>query len=409
MHYIRREGKKMKKSIVFLALSLFILIFFACDFKIPTAIEIIGTPSVRFVETVDVGKIFTDLLDDAFSKEERISVFPCEQTEYITYLIHVDLFTDIFNMEDAFHIPDFPGIDLVPPDFSYKLTEERTFIDTSKDTPDKRTVLPFSSIGSYLKGFEFSELKIRFYVSGTESAISKSKVDITYWKVETVDDEKEYTKMDTIANIPVENKKSDIDDWKINGYNETSYPDDGADLSIPINGEDISFSFRVYFPVDTVLKVPDFQDGDIDVEVVIWLPFKLEVMEDEAEITFPEDSFFSSEDDLFTREEPDEDNLFLDIIESLSVNVKFQKNPFTGADLIVESKGIEIHNLIMGNALSFTVTEDDMKLINDPENFPFTPNLKIRFSDEGTVSFPRAFIATEFGLTAKIRYKIDLQ
>jgi hypothetical protein len=397
----------MKKSIVFLALSLYVLIFFSCEFSIPTAIEIIGTPSVRFVEKVDIGTMFTDLLDEAFSTEGRISVFPCKEPDDITYLIHAELFDGVFDMQTVYDTLGLPGIELAPTDFYVVLLSNVTFIDTSAVPDDERMILPFSSIGSLLKGFEFSDLKIKLYVSGSNIVFSKAVVDISY--IELEDGVEVPGSSGTLSGLSIDNEKSNIDVWKTNGYDGKSCPDGGTELDIPITGKDMVVSFRVYFPKDEYLTLSDFQNGNIKVETVIWFPLKLKAVVAGAEIAFPEDSFFSSEDDLFTREAPDEDNLFLDIIESLSVNVKFQKNPFMNADLIIESKGIEIHNRITDNSISFTVSEDDMRKINNPENFPFTPNLRISFPLGATLSFPKVFIATEFGLTAKIRYRIDLQ
>jgi len=77
----------MRKSAVFLILSFVLPGFFACQFSEPTAIEIKGSPSVRFAETVDIGKMFTDLFDDAVSDNEKISVFQCNQ-DAISYLFN---------------------------------------------------------------------------------------------------------------------------------------------------------------------------------------------------------------------------------------------------------------------------------------------------------------------------------
>ena len=82
----------MRKSSFLLILSFVLPCFFSCDFAIPTAIEITGTPSFRFAETVNVGKMFTDLFDESMTDNEKISFFPCKKTETLTYLIHMDLF-----------------------------------------------------------------------------------------------------------------------------------------------------------------------------------------------------------------------------------------------------------------------------------------------------------------------------
>jgi len=397
----------MKKSIVFSLLSLLVLGFFACEFPTlpnPTAIEIRGTPSVRFAETVEIGKMFTDMIDEAIIDNENMLFFPCKQTEYLTYLIHMELFNTEFDaIENEYDIGNlnFPGMDIDHTHFGYELTEDKVLIDGSNE----RMVLPLSEIGSVLNGFEFSEYKTSLYFSGSP-LINKAKVKIIIGEVE--DDT--YNEIKTIKVDTIPNKNSDIDKWKADGeYNEEASPSGGVDIAIPITGKDIAVSFKVYIPAGETLYLEDFEAGEIKVELVIWLPFVFKAGADGAEIAFPEDSFFDSESDLFGREEPGEESKLLDIVESMTVSIKFDSSIFKDSDLIVESKGIEVHNPVTNNTLSFSLTEDDMKSINDPDNFPFAPKLKIKFDPGKVLGFPRTLNATEFGVKAKIRYRIDLK
>jgi len=399
----------MKKSSVFLILSLPALIFFACDFPTlpnPTAIEIVGTPTVRFAETVEIGSMFTDLIDEAIQSDDKMSVFPCKQTEYLTYLIHMDLFSSEF---DAIEHPDeidnlyeyFPGMNITAANIGYELTENKMLIDGSDDP----MILPLSEIGSVLNGFEFSKYKTKLYFSGSP-LVSKAKVDII---IEEGGDDG-YTPYRTIENISIPNKISDIEKWKEDGeYKEKECPSGGVEINIPIKGKDIAVSFKVYIPAGETLYLDDFAAGDIKVEVVVWLPFIFEAGEDGAEIAFPENTFFDHESDLFGREEPGAESLLMDIVESMSVSIKFDNALFKDSDLIVESKGVEVHNPVKDNTLSFSLTEDDMKNINKPENWPFSPNLKIKFNPGKELGFPRILNATEFSIKAKVRYRIDLQ
>jgi len=157
-----------------------------------------------------------------------------------------------------------------------------------------------------------------------------------------------------------------------------------------------------------VLTLDDFKAGCIKAEIVVWMPFSFKATAPGgADLKFPEDSFFSSEDDLFGREKAGDDSMITDIIQSLSVKIKFQNNPFNGGNFIIESKGIVIQNPI-SNVLSFNLTEADMKKINNSANWPFTPQPKIHFAKDSVVSFPRVFSITEFSIQAKILYRIDL-
>jgi len=389
----------MRKSALFLVLSLFLLIFFSC--QIPTAIEIIGTPSVRFAETVDIGKMFMDLLSKAINKDDRLSIIPCDKPEVMTCLIHAELIDNKYNqvITDTDINDLFFGQELNDGHLGYKLDDKTTLIRTNPDDDDVN--VPLSELGSLLKGFMFHGYKTKLYLSGSK-IIEKSKIIMTIEEI------------DPGSNPPIppitksgKNESSKIDDWKKNGYSGTSCPDGGIDIDIPITGKDVNVTFEVYIPGGTTVYLDDFEGDTIKVEVVVWLPFEFEAV-DEAELSFPDDAFFSSEDDLFCRDEPDSDSLFLDIIESLSVSVKFKNSPFNGADLIISSLGIDIHNGIENDTLSFTLTEDDMKAINDPANYPFTPNIKIGFQDGDILSFKRLFYAIEFSFKAKIRYRIDL-
>jgi len=48
-----------------------------------------------------------------------------------------------------------------------------------------------------------------------------------------------------------------------------------------------------------------------------------------------------------------------------------------------------------------------MKEINDPENWPFIPDIKIGFEKGNTFYFPSEFNAIEFAFKAKVRYRKD--
>jgi len=400
----------MRKSAGFLIISLLASIFFSCDFSIPTAIEIRGNPSIRFAETVEIGKMFTDLLKDAINKDEKLTIIPCNRTEVVTYLIHAELLNQPFNSvgnEEEFNYfkAHFPDMTLIFSDIGLPLGGEKKLIYNTEEP----LIVPLSELGSILNGFNFYDYKVKLYFSGSSGLIEKSKLNMTIYKVPADAHGKEdYIELHTEANITVGNEHSNIETWKTNGYNGVSCPTGGIDIDVPLTGNDMAISFEVFFHGDTVLHLSDFEAGNINVEVVVWLPFKFKAGAEGANLSFPEGAFFSSEDDLFGRKAAGDDSLITDVIESLSVAVKFQNSPFNGAKLGISSKGINIINPIENDTISFSITEDDMKKINNPDNYPFAPNLKIVFAADEIVSFPRIFNATEFAFNAKIRYRIDL-
>jgi hypothetical protein len=395
----------MKKRVVFWVLFLVGLVFFACEFNMPAAIEIIGTPKVRFAEKVDMGKMYTDLLDNAINSYDKMDIFPCKQTDYLTYLIHMDLFDKEFEtIEDASEIGnlDFPGMELLPDDIGSDLHDDKILINGS----DERMTLPLSEIGSLLTGFEFSGYKTKLYFSGS-SLISKSKIDIKLEEVEIIDGIETYNEIADDTNertgVSIRDGSVNIEDWK-DGYNGKECPSGGVEIPIPVTDKDIAVSFLVYIPAGETLFLNDLEAGNIKVEIVVWLPFEFTAGDDGAEIAFPDDALFSSKDDLFGRKNPDDDN----IIQSLSLIIVFDKDPFKNSELIIWSGNIEIITPLTDNSFPFVISEENMKEINNMDNWPFTPNFKMKFSPGAILQFPREFNATEFTFEAKIKYKIPI-
>jgi len=405
----------MKKRAFFLILPLSALFFLTCQFTEPKAIEIKGSPQIRFAETVDIGKIFTDLLDDAINVNEDMSIIPCKNTPDITYLIHANLLNESFdaveNISEIDNLKEhFPNMTINSSHIGNILLNDEVLIYNTDDL----LIVPLKEVGSRLKGFTFSEQKIKLYFSGSSALINKALLRMSIYEMVPDEHGDEHPEiLDEKDGLDVDSYHSDIDTWKADGYYDglsCPDPEHGIEIDVPITGNDIAIAFTVYFPAGETLSMSDFEAGDINVETVIWLPFVFEADEhDGADLEFPKDSFFSSEDDLFGRGEAGDENQFTNIVESLSVDIKFLNNPFMGADFVIESKGIEIHNLIQNNALSFTLTEDHIIKINNPDNWPFTPNLKISFPPGHKLHFPRVFNATEFSFKVKMRYRIDLE
>jgi len=433
----------MKKSAVFLILSFVPLGFFACQFAIPTAVEIIGNPSAKFSETVDVGKMFEDLIRHGIDKDERLIMIPCTQPEIITNLIYLELINEEYDdLTDKEKIEElFPGTNLIPDDINddpflddIPLTTDKNLIllDSMEDK-ENRLIVPLSELGLLLPGFVFYNGKdggyeARLYFSGSE-IIEKSIIDITIVEVKKGDDG-EYTPLPgtehTICDgLDITDDKSDIEKWiEDECYDGETCPSSGEEIIIPLTGNDIAISFKVYIPENTILHLSDFKASYIKVELVLWLPLKFVAVAEKAALFFPDDYFFSSEKDLFGREKPDSESLVFDIVESLSVDINFQKHPFKGGELIILNKGeitfeegnlnildkgVDIRSPIeKDDALSFTVAEDNMKEINKPDNWPFAPNIIIGFKEKDTLSFTKDFKAFEFAFKAKVRYRKDL-
>jgi hypothetical protein len=401
----------MKKRVVFLVLSFLGLVFFACEFIIPSAIEIRGTPLIRFADKLDIGKKFTDLLYDAIADNDKMDIFPCKKTPELTNLIYMDLYNEEF---DAISKENFPDMELTNNSINIPLDDDKILIDGSNDP----IILQLSEIGDLFPGFEFSEYITKLYFSGSR-IVDKAGVHIIIEEIEKLEDGTEnYTKVadeNYKIGYDVRNEKSDYEAWKAkNEYDGTLCPSGGVEIPIPITKNDIAVSFKVFIPEGTVLQPGDLGDGNINVEVVVWLPFVLTADSAGAEIRFPDGALFSSEDDLFGRGAPGEDNMMTDIIQSLSMEILLNANPFKGSELVIWSGDedninyIELTNILTKNAFPFIISDTDMEKINDPEKWPFTPNFKMRFSKPTTLRFPQEFNTTEFIFEAKIIYKMDL-
>jgi len=418
----------MKKIVIFLVLSLLVLVFFACDFKIPTAVEIKGSPSVRFAEIVDIGNMFTDLIYKAINGDEEegtegdedMEIFPCTNPElpYITFVVHMDHFDKKLTIDDAGDVEtEFPGIDmelideLVNND-SYTLLTDKYLLNSGKPM-----ILPLSSIGSYLSGFSFKDLITKLYFSGAE-VIENFRIEVGIIETDEDDPANVTTPAVYQYELPpgIENKKSDYDEWKQNDcYTGLTPPEGGAEIeNFQFSGKNIAVFFRIVVPQGTVLTKDDLDDGQIKVEIVVWLPFVFEAYTDNAEMVFPQDLLFSSKEDLFGRESPNAENMLTDIIESLSLKIVLNKDAFRDADLVIYSKkpddsvSIEIHNPITDKSLPFIVSKENMDKINLAENWPFTPNFKLVFPKAGDIlEFPKEFNTTDIIFEAKIKYRID--
>jgi len=404
----------MKKRVVFITLLLLGLIFFACEFNIPKAVEFKGNPTVRFRQEVNVGEKFTSILADEILKKQDenemddMTILTCKNTEIYTDIIHMKLFDEIFEFDnDQPEPPDIPGFDLgdqfdeLINNQSIILSEDRDLINKFNDPME----IPFSSIGSLIEGFEFVEHKIKLYVSGSD-IIDKVLIDIkfdTKENGEVVD-----STNDTYFGKKPNKEESDIEIWEKDGYTEKEPPSNGFDINLPLNGKDLDVYFRVYIPKDEELYYTELKDAHIKVEVVVWLPFTFEAKEEEATISFPDDALFSSTNDLFGRDKPDADSIMIDIIQSLNLEIKFDINPFKNSTLIITSKGIELINPLKDDdSFPFIASEEDMKKINSPENWPFTPNFKMKFSQGDILQLPNEFKVTEFIFNANVKYRVD--
>ena len=103
-----------------------------------------------------------------------------------------------------------------------------------------------------------------------------------------------------------------------------------------------------------------------------------------------------------------------EIIQNLKLDMIFDKNPFKGGELVVwsgldaaENRKIEFKKVLNGNAFSIDMNDSTMKKINNPDNFPFSPNFEIVFdkSKNSGFYFPKDFTAVQLAFKARIKYE----
>jgi len=370
----------MKRSHIFPVFLIFSVLF-AC--QIPTAIEVRGTPELHFSAKMDLGNMFAQQLEDGFSD---FTLLRCVSTNNFTYLAYRDLYNEPLD------INDLPDSDFDPSILGDTLIEDKDLI---KPTDGNSKIIPFSGLKFILDGFVFSKAKAFIFVSGTD-IIKKLNLGVTV-------DGKAEQNFEIEASIP---SKCDTSSDE---YFAPALPLGGHNIEMPLDGSDVILKFRVFAEAGKSFVIDDFNNADIRVELVVWLPLEFEAGSNGAEVTFPAAFFGDEGQDLFGRN-PDDENAVMDVIERLSLVIKLNKNPFLGKDMIVSGgNDIEIREQIKTNSLNMVFDEETMTRINDPANLPFAPTFKIVYNSGDTLRFPRVFNAIEIIFSARIKFMIDLK
>jgi len=359
----------MKRFLVIL----FIPLLFACE--IPTAVELRGTPELRFSTNMNIGDKLAEQLQEDLSSHvnEEYKLASCANTSIFTYIVQKDLFEENIPIDE---------INYGSPDFDLPVL----WVDSK---------IQLDGFADLLNGFAFHNYKSYLFISGAD-VVKKFSLGIS------VDGGVE-KRIDI-----TENKPSGHEKWG-NEYIGTTVPTGGYLISLPsiFSENELIIKFNVYVKKGVTFTPSDFDDGtDIKVELVFWLPMDFIAIQDGAEIAFPMD-FLSEEGDLFGREDPKENpeakSVVADIIESLSMAIKFNTNPLLGKTLVIQNGNIEIKDEIKTNSLNIVFNKENMALINEPDNYPFAPTIKIVFDRGDTLKISKLFCITELTITAKIR------
>jgi len=381
-----------------------IMAIFACSLPLPSNIVIMGTPELCF----DANKSLTDMFKDMVGKPEsdadvNTEILPCKNVEYQTYIFYAELYDGDFNIDRS-----------VPGQIngkSYSSVPGGKIIMDDDVEILHNTIKSISfggGLNKYFENFEFSEVNSTIFISGSD-IINFIRLDIEGLPAPDGSDPDYH---DGTYKVFPANASSGYENWG-GEYSGKTMPEGCKTFNISsciMNGETLDINFLVVLKKNEVIDL-ELLDLPLRVEFIIWYPLVFEATSDDAKIIFPDDFFGDSEGDLFGRTEPNEVNKFslTEIIESLELTIKLNHDLFDGAKLNIKSKDITIStDELTDQCLGFNINEENMKKINEPDNFPFNPKFNFNFKKGGRVCVPWELNTEEFSLKAKIHHTISL-
>ncbi|MCL1958056.1 MAG: hypothetical protein FWF68_00495 [Spirochaetes bacterium] len=355
-----------------------VLLLLSCNLQLPNAVQVKGSPELRFATKFDIGEHLEGLINkDSFTTADKVELLDCVNKDIVTYLVYMEVY------DEKVSTTGLPAVNGT----------------TTSDVPltTGNISVPAFTFDNEFKDFKFNQenIKTKLYISGP-SIVEGITVKLT------MSPSKE------LAKSKANNKSSGLKD-KTKTYNGTELPDGGFYVNdLPFDGAQLNITYTILVAANTTIKADWLNNNNskVLVELAIWLPFEFKADKDGANLPLPDDLF--SDGDLFGRENSDGDNTVTKMLESINFAMKMNTKPFEGAFFIVNSTGINIRNPIKSASLEFALNENDMKTVNNPANFPFAPKFKIVFNQGGTLKFPREFYIKEISFNAKFSHTIDL-
>ena len=361
----------MRKIIVFLVLLTVFAVFFSCNFQLPTALEVFGNSELKFSAQKDIGEMLEDKLEMS-----DFDLITCVNTDTRTHIFRK-------NISDNFELSQ------KKPGQSDMTSEGEIISDIELDTNTITISLDFSKV---LPNFELKPVKARLYIHGSN--------------------------LSDVIEVDINNSSFNFNKESVsfnNGlFTGTSLPGSQRDeLTLTLNDVEQTIPFSVIIPAGAIVD-PDWFDQPLKADFLIWLPLEFIAISDDAQIVFP-DNFLFSGDDLFGRGKPDDSNPTSDYIESLELSINLKQNAFKGRELVVWSQpgltkpdfneDIIIRQTLTGNAFVIPIDSETMEKINNPVNFPFSPQFLFEYEENEELIIPREFVSTEFVFKAKVNYR----
>jgi len=395
----------MKKVYVY-AVAVLALFIFACT--IPTSIEIKGTPKIKFAANRDLGGEFSALLNGFFDSggdENGFKVLDCVNAPlYRTFLIRMEIINEKLKFDfknTGQPLPEKIIVGGKEYEISHlfdtvqqiKLEEKVTLV---KDDPQEPMKIDFSGLSEHLMGFGFDKnsVKAKLFISGSE-IVKSVNIDFFLGDQET-----------NISGIELGTSGIDITGSE---YTGKSLPAGGKDInnivSLLNSKEEIEVKYDVEMPKGTIINVHDMDKVDIAVELVVWIPLYFEAVgtaetPDKASLAFPGD-FMSGVSGFI--------DSIAEVVDSLSLVVELNDNPFKEGTLVLEDKnnGIRMENSLGDTFLNFSISEEDLKNIINADSFK--PGFYIEFVKGKHLEIPRELKLLTISLEAKLHYNIDFK
>ena len=393
------KSRIIKAALTFIPL---ILAIFACT--LPSNVEIMGTPELSF----NANKSLTDMFKDMIGIPEsdaKTEIFPCKNVEYQTYIIHVELYNDELD------------IDLETPGElngqTYTSSPDGQKIKMDNDVEILQNTIKSISFGgglnNYFENFEYSEVNSTIFISGSD-IINSIRLEIEGMPAP---DGPDPDFQDGVYTVYPANISSGYEDWD-GEYGGKAMPVGCKTFNISsciMSGQKMDINFKVFLRAGEEIKRA-LLDIPVTVEFIVWYPLVFTAIDDNARIDFPDNFFGDSGSDLFGRSEPNQDDKKspTEIIQNLELTIKLNHDLFNGAKLNIKSKGIAIDaDEVKDQYLGFDIDEENMKKVNEPDNYPFNPKFSFNFKKDGRFIVPWELNAEEFSLKARIHHAVSLK
>jgi hypothetical protein len=398
----------MNKIRAFPVIALILFFVFACT--IPSSVEVKGSPSLKFAANMDFNDFFSDMLDDVFnSGDDEVQILNCTHSSlgYKTFLLRMEIYRDDdYNceVEESHFLIDgadgyifINGVEIHVEVNGHGSDKKFTVLDSDYVIAfsDEPQTVSFTGFEDYLEGFGFTEISSKMYVSGTQLA---SALSIKLSQVDSEGNEISVMSNGKITSI----QESGVE--FLEEYTGRELPAGGKNIEISdiINSNvDLSMVYEIYLQKDSEINFEWMEGTQVIVaELVIWLPMKLESIEDDAVFKFPD--FFDGIGDVF------KSLAETGLVENMSIKIGMHPlNPFgNGIFVIKDELYAPIQTPLNKDSFSINLKEEDVDYIN---NNPFNPVFFILYPQKNTIlGIPNGDIMiTTVSVGASFKYNVE--